>query len=218
MDHGIYHVLNRGNVRQTVFFKDADYRVFMELLAESKRRFEIKLFAYCLMPNHFHFVVQCPKAKCYSDWMHWLTTTHVTRYLRHYDGSGHVWQGRFKSFLVQTDEYLLTVLRYVEANPIRAGMVDFADQWLWSSHNQRIGKVRNELLDKPPMAMPLAWEEWVNRAIGDAELKAIRKCVNRQAPYGESSWQEEICQKLGIESVLRPIGRPKNNKRGQAPF
>jgi putative transposase len=217
IDGGIYHILNRGNGRQTVFFKDGDYQAFMDLMNESRKVFDFKLYAYCIMPNHFHLVVECSKAETYSSWMQWLTGTYACRYHKHYGGNGHVWQGRFKSFLIQTDEYLLTVLRYVEANPVRAGMVDFADLWSWSSHNQRIGKISADLIDNPPIEMPLAWAEWVNRAIGDAELKAIRKSVNRQAPFGESSWQYKICQQLGMESVLRPCGRPKS-KRGQTLF
>ena len=107
---GIYHILNRGNGRQKVFLKDGDYAAFVDLIEESRKHFDFKLYAYCVMPNHFHFVVTCPEADIYSVWIQWLTTAHARRYHKHYGGSGHVWQGRFKSFLVHCDEYLLTVL------------------------------------------------------------------------------------------------------------
>lgn len=121
----IYHVLNRGNGRQEVFHNDKDYEVFINLLREAKERYPIKLFAYCLMPNHFHIVVKPDCGEELSRWMQWVMTSHVRRYHRLYGGSGHVWQGRFKSFMIQQDAHLLMVLRYVEGNPVRANMVGF---------------------------------------------------------------------------------------------
>jgi len=181
---GIYHILNRGNGRQKVFLKDGDYAAFVDLIEESRKHFDFKLYAYCVMPNHFHFVVTCPEADIYR---------------------------------VHCDEYLLTVLRYVEANPCRAGLVDSAELWSWSSFGQRVGLHADGLLDKPPVELPVAWSDWVNRAIGESELKTIRGSVNRQTPYGPSRWQKEICHQFGIESTLKPLGRPKI-KRGQSPF
>ncbi len=109
---------------QAIFHKDQDYRSFNELMKEAKERSSVKIFAYCLMPNHFHLVLQPDRAYKLSKWMQWLMTSHVRRYHRHYQTSGHVWQGRFKSFIVKEDDYLLTLLRYVEGNPVRAGMMD----------------------------------------------------------------------------------------------
>src|SRR5205085_655128 len=86
-----------------------------------------------LMPNHYHLVVQPAAEGDLSRWMHWLQNTHVRRYHQHYHSSGHVWQGRFKSFPLQEDEHLLTVLRYVERNPVRAKLVRLAERWRWSS-------------------------------------------------------------------------------------
>jgi putative transposase len=164
------------------------------------------------MPNHFHLVAQCYKAECYSEWMHWLTTTHAKRYLKHYGGSGHVWQGRFKSFAIQENEYFLTVLRYVEANPVRAGLVQFAMLWKWASFAERFTGDSQKLLEKSPLALPSFWNEWVDQAIGDGELKVIRNSVNRQVPYGKSEWQEKVCKILGLESLLKPLGRPKKKR------
>ena len=136
-DEGIYHIINRGNGRQCVFQKDGDYQTFLDLLGQMLEQFDIVLFAYCLMPNHFHLLVKVYKGEDLSRGMQWFTTTHVRRYHRHYGTSGHVWQGRFKSFGIQDDNHFITVARYVEGNPVRAGLVESAIDWCWSSHRER---------------------------------------------------------------------------------
>ena len=113
-----YHVLNGGNGRNTVFHQDGDYGAFLKLLNQANKRVSMRLLAFCLMPNHFHLVAWPRKDGDLSRWMQWLMTSHVRRYHRHYDSSGHVWQGRFKAFPIQSDEHLLTVMRYVERNPV----------------------------------------------------------------------------------------------------
>src|SRR5262245_15978960 len=134
-----YHVLNRGNGRRTVFHADADYRAFVELLRRAGDRTPVRLLAWCLMPNHFHLVVWPRSDGDLSDYMMWLLTAHVRRHRARHGGSGHVWQGRFKAFPIQEDEHLLTVLRYVERNPIRANLVRRAQDWVWSSAAYALG-------------------------------------------------------------------------------
>jgi len=109
----VYHVINRGNGRATVFHKSQDYEAFLSLLSEAKKRHRVKIYSFCLMPSHFHFVLEPEHESALSQFMQWLLTSHVRRYHRHYGGSGHIWQGRFKSFPIQRDEHLITVLRYV---------------------------------------------------------------------------------------------------------
>ena len=128
-----YHVLNRGNARRTVFRKPADYDSFVGLLGEAQERGPMRLVAWCLMPNHFHLVLWPRGDGDLSRYMMWLLTAQVRRYHRHYRSSGHVWQGRFKSFPIQKDEHLIAVLRYVERNPLRANLVAKAQDWRWSS-------------------------------------------------------------------------------------
>ena len=128
-----YHVLNRGNGGATVFHKDGDYAAFLELLAAAKKKFHVSVFGVCLMPNHFHLVVQPETEATLSPFMHWWMTSHVRRYHQHYRSHGHVWQGRFKRFPIQQDGHLLTALRYVLRNPVRAGLVEQAMDWPWSS-------------------------------------------------------------------------------------
>ena len=124
-----YHVLNRGNARAEVFHKESDYAAFVALFEPACQRLKMRLLAYCLMPNHFHLVLRPYNDGDLGRWMQWLMTSHVRRYHRHYGSSGHVWQGRFKAFPIQEDEHFLTVLRYVERNALRAGLVQHAEDW-----------------------------------------------------------------------------------------
>ncbi len=112
-DNCYYHIINRGNGRQQVFHKDEDYGAFLELMQQARQKHSVRLHAWCLMPNHFHILVQPEHADDLNKYMQWLMTIHVRRYHAHYKTSGHVWQGRYKSFIIQSDEHLLTVARYI---------------------------------------------------------------------------------------------------------
>ena len=212
-DGFIYHVLNRGNGKQKVFHKKQDYRVFVDLMKEAKRRHPVKIFAYCLMPNHFHIVIMAIKAKDLSRFMQWLMTSHVRRYHTHYGTSGHIWQGRFKSFVIQEDSYLLTALRYVERNPVRSGLVESAMDWSWSSLKELSGEDSRIFVDEPPIQLPENWVQFVDEPLTEKELEDLRKSVNRGTPFGESAWQMKVSQKLGLESTLKPRGRPRKRRK-----
>jgi len=209
VDGFVYHVLNRGNGGQKVFHKDQDYEAFIDLMKKAKARYAVKIFAYCLMPNHFHMVVVPIQAEELNKGMQWLMTSHVRRYHRRYGTSGHIWQGRFKSFIIQEDNHLLTVLRYVEGNPVRAGLVNSATDWLWSSHREAIGERSRLLVDEIPIELPQGWNIYVDEPLTEKELEGLHQSVNRQSPYGTSMWQIQVSKELGLESTLRPKGRPK---------
>ena len=210
-----YHVLNRGNARGTVFHKDGDYLAFLKLLKEASDRISMRLLSFCLMPNHFHLVLWPRNDGDLSRWMQWLTTSHVRRYHRHYDSSGHVWQGRFKSFPVQSDQHLLTVMRYVERNPVRAKYIPVrkAQNWKWSSLGTPPADAICPKLHNGPVKRRENWLDWVNQPLTNDERKAMERCIARGQPYGEEKWQKQIAKKLGIESTLRPRGRPKKMKK-----
>jgi putative transposase len=124
-----YHVLNRGNGRRTVFCDEDDYGFCAVLLRRACARVPVRVLSYCLMPNHFHVVLWPQADDDLALWMHWLLTSHVARHRKRYRTTGHVWQGRFKAFPIEEDEHLLTVLRYVERNPLRANLVSRAEDW-----------------------------------------------------------------------------------------
>lgn len=198
-----YHVINRGNGRAKVFRKAKDYEAFVELLGLAKTRHGVKILAFCLMPNHFHLVLEPPTNTALSRFMQWLLTSHVRRYHRHYHTSGHVWQGRFKSFPIQRDEHLLAVLRYVVQNPARAGMVKSPGQWAWSSI--RI----TELNDRGPFYGRGLSDPVLEEPLPAQNLAMLRECVRRQRPFGTAGWQAYIAKRLGLESTLRSRGRPR---------
>ncbi len=125
-------------------------------------------------------------------------------------GTGHLYQGRFKSFPVQSDEHLLRVMRYVERNPLRAGLVDQAEQWRWGSawvRRQREPTAWLPAPTDPPLSRQ--WRAWVNKPQAAAEVAAIRHCIRRGAPYGDPQWVRGSAVRLGLGNTLRPRGRPK---------
>jgi putative transposase len=213
----IYHVINRGNNRQKVFRKPADFEAFLHALAELKERKPFKLYGYCLLDNHFHLLVR-PRGATISRIMQSLLVSHTQRYHRHYQSGGHVWQGRFKSPVIQNDEHLLTVLRYIEANPLRARVVERADDYRWSSYLcHGLGAadglvdplVNYEELAKRPEARQRKWAEKVHTPIDGKRLAAIRRSVATGRPYGERPWVERLARRLGLDLTIRPRGRPK---------
>ncbi len=210
---GLYHALNRGNARTTIFRKPADYQAFERILAEALERYDIQLFAFQLMSNHWHFVLRPNHDGEMSRFMRWVTATHTMRYHAHYhsSGQGHVYQGRFKSFPIQEDEHFFTVCRYVERNALRAGMVQRAEDWRWGSLWRWLQKTAPEpgLLSPWPIARLPRWLEHVNQPLTDRELAAVRKSAKRGCPFGEPSWIESSVKRLGLQSTLRPRGRPQ---------
>ena len=132
----IYHVLNRANDRKIIFHKNSDYEAFERIMVEVQMRIPMRILAWCLMPNHWHLVLWPTFDGQLSEYMRLLTLTHTQRWHAHYQsaGSGHLYQGRFKSFIVESDAYLLIVCRYVEQNPLRAKLVRRAEDWRWSSY------------------------------------------------------------------------------------
>jgi putative transposase len=196
-----YHVLNRGNGGGTVFHKDGDYTAFLQLLGTAKAKFPVKVLGLCLMPNHFHLVAQPETQAALSSFMQWWMTSHVRRYHQHYQSHGHIWQGRFKSFPIQQDDHLLTVLRYVFRNPVRAGLAAQVMDWPWSSLRWP------QLSDPLPVEAPSDWLSWIDRPLFDHELITLRTCVNRQRPYGVEDWQNTTAAMHGLEATLRSRGR-----------
>ena len=202
-------MLNRGNGRADVFHNDDDCAAFVTLMQEAHEKVPMRLVGYCLMTNHFHLVLWPHGDGDLSQWMQWLMTAHVRRYHLHYKGSGHVWQGRFKAFPIQDDEHYLTVLRYVERNPLRANLVQQSQDWDWSSLNptQRSGPIG--MLSEGPVAKPAEWTRFVNGVETEAELTALRHSVSRRTPFGDPNWQNTTATQLGVEASMRLLGRPR---------
>jgi putative transposase len=213
----VYHVLNRAVARQALFRKDGDYQAFERVLAETLAKHRMRVLAYTVMPNHWHFVLWPEGDGDLTAFMNWLTLTHTMRWHAHYhtSGSGHLYQGRFQSFPLEADEHLYTVLRYVERKALRAQLVGRAEQWRWSSLYLRAsGDARvTSLLHPWPLPLPGAWTELVNEAQTEAELAGVRRSVKRGSSYGTAPWQQQAARAMGLEATLRPLGRPKKKKQ-----
>lgn len=209
----VYHALNRANARLAIFDTEEDYAAFQRVLAQAVVRDDMRLLAYCLMPNHFHLVLWPPEDGDLSRFMRWLTVTHTQRWHAHHRtaGTGHLYQGRFKSFPVQSDEHFLTVCRYVERNALRANLVERAEDWRWGSLWSRRSRERSggPALTAWPINRPRDWVSRVNRPFGPEEEEAIRRSIQRGQPFGAPSWQTQVAARLGLESTLRPQGRPR---------
>lgn len=208
----IYHIINRGNGNQQVFHTEGDYCAFAELMADASERYPVKVLAWCIMPNHFHLLVSPERADDLSRWMQWFMTSHVRRYHRCYNSCGHIWQGRYRSFIVQEDSNVLAVMRYIEGNPVRAHIVPSARDWNWSSHRGRTG-IAESYVGKTPIELPADWTDYVDQPLTEGELGRLQTSVQRQTPFGSPPWQMRICGELGLESTLKPKGRPKSGDR-----
>lgn len=213
----VYHVINRGNNRQAVFAGKGDYLAFLKALADLKERTPFELWGYCLMANHIHLLVK-PADVPISRIVQSLLVSHTQRYHRVHETGGHVWQGRFKSPVVQDDVHLMAVLRYIEANPVRAGMADRAGDYPWSSFAAHgLGKadplldpvVPYEALAASPGMRRRRWQAYVHREPEEAELAAIRRSVETGLPYGEPRWVEGLAKRLKLDLAIRPRGRPR---------
>lgn len=217
----IYHVINRGNNRQKVFAKAGDFEAFLKALADLKERKPFALYGYCLLDNHFHLLLRPLAGTSISRIMQSLLISHTERYHKHHRSSGHVWQGRFKSPVIQNDEHLLTVLRYIEANPLRAHIVERAEDYPWSSYRMHGLGEPNELLDRlipyeqlsPHAAVrQRKWAEKVHRPLADSTLAGIRRSNESGRPFGDPKWVKRLAAKLDIDLTIRPRGRPRKDQ------
>lgn len=208
-----YHVLNRRVGRMPLFETPADYAAFEAVLQQAVAQTRLRIAAYCLMPNHWHLLLWPRQDGELSEVLRWITVTHTQRWhaFRNTAGTGPVYQGRFKSFPIQTDEHFLTVARYVERNPRRAKLVMRAETWKWSSLWRRCqGNTQlTAWLSNWPVDRPRNWVALVNEAEGTEDLDALRCCVQRGRPFGSHAWIARTAKRLNLESTLRPRGRPK---------
>ena len=172
--------------------------------------FPVDVLGYCLMPNHFHLLMRPQADGDLGRWVQWLLMAHARRYHRHYGTSGHVWQGRFKAFIIQDDDHLRTVLRYVERNPLRAELVARAEDWKWSSLPGWLR--RDPLLWRGGLKVrDESWLKRVNEPLSDGDLRRLRLSVERGRPFGTEPWTRETARRLGLESTLRSRGRPRKD-------
>ncbi len=206
-----YHVLNRANGKLRIFKKDLDFVAFEDILAEGIDRFPMRLCGYCIMSNHWHMLLWPSSDEALADFMHWITLTHARRWHAAHgtNGMGHIYQGRYKSFPIQHNHHYLKTMRYIEANPCRAGIADTATDWQWSSFAHRLKAPKPFALNHGPVQIPENWSEIVADALPEKELAELACCLKRGCPYGQKEWKTKTVTELNLESTLRKRGRPR---------
>jgi putative transposase len=214
----VYHVLNRANGKRRIFDTDRDYLAFEQILAEMQERVSMRILAWCVMPNHWHLLLWPERDGDLSKYMRLVTLTHTQRRHAHRGsaGTGHLYQGRFKSFVVQHDAHFLAVARYVEANAFRGHLTRRAEDWRWGS----LWRLAHGKPDQPPrihpwpLARPSDWTAYVNQSPTSSEMRALRRSAQRGCPFGDDGWVEATADQLGLKSTLRARGRPAAEPQG----
>lgn len=209
----VYHVLNRAVARLTLFRTEVDYAAFERTLAEAHALHPTRILSWCLMPNHWHFVIWPRRDGELTAFLRWLAHAHAMRWhVAHGTvGRGHLYQGRFKSLPVARDEHFLTVCRYVERNAMAAKLVRRAEDWRWgSAWVRRNGDSElKALLSEWPVERPRNWPNVLNEPLEPKEKSLLRVCVERSRPFGGEAWQMRTAGQLGLMHTIRPEGRPR---------
>jgi putative transposase len=207
-----YHITQRGNNRQDVFFVDEDRQVYLSLLREQSELYGLSVVGYCLMSNHVHLVVvplrvdSLAKAVGRTNYLY-------TRYVNSLHGrSGHLWQNRFFSSVLDED-YFWRAIRYVERNPVRAGLVKRAWEYPWSSAAAHVGLIdKLGLLDQTRWKKLLAggdWKDLLKDMDDEAEVGLFRRSTQRGRPLGSDSFMSKVEKLLGRRVRALPVGRPR---------
>ncbi len=208
----VYHAWNRGNAGGQLFVTNKDYQAFESLLVEARVFTDMRILAYCIMPNHWHFVLHPRKDGDLGRFFHWLTLTHTQRWhvVRNSVGMGHIYQGRYKSNMCESDEHFLRLVRYVERNASRAGLVGRAEEWRWSSGWVRYNGTpqQQSILSEWPVLEPIEYRNILNEVEPEEDLSTIRNALTRGSPYGSEAWSSSMVAIHRLESTIRPRGRP----------
>jgi len=207
----IYHALNRANRRATLFETADDYLALLTVIGETLLLCPMRILEFCIMPNHWHFLLWPERDGQLAAFMHQMTTTHATRWnLSHgCSGTGHVYQGRYKYFPVEGDGHYLDASRYILRNAKRANLVEQAEDWPWGSlYLRQEGGGWSSLLSPLPLTYPSDWLTLVNRPQTEAELAAIRRSVRYNYPYGSPDWAEKMAGAFGFTNPPGRRGRP----------
>lgn len=213
-----HHVVHRGNNRQQLFRCDRDYFVLIKNIKEAKEKFNCLLYAYCFMKNHIHMIIQ-PKEVDGLSKMIKLVAGRYTRYVnKTYERTGTLWEGRFKSSPIEQERYLLGCIKYIELNPVRAGVVENPAEYRWSSCSIRAFGKKNSLVDldpyyielgKTPQERAKAYKQWLKSFIAEEEWKYIKEGVEKSTPIASLDFINVLSAILNRSIIVRPQGRPK---------
>jgi len=218
-----HHIVQRGHNRKAVFIEQADYRYYLGNLLEWKEKLACKVYAYCLMTNHVHLIIDPGETPENLSRLMKRLAGRQTRWVNAVEArTGSLWEGRFKCSPIETHCYLLACCRYVERNPLRAGMVSLPQEYKWSSYRDKIGlggdgvvdrDICYQLLGHNDVARQAAYAEWVNRRDEKDDVTLIRAALARGQLTGTSRFAEEVEERMGIRIQMRGPGRPRKQKR-----
>lgn len=218
-----YHIIHRGNNRQKIFFCDDDYRYFLSLMGEARKKYSCRLYSYVLMPNHIHFILESPQSsENLAKHIKLLAQKYSQHINKKHKRTGTLWEGKFKSSPISMDNYLLACSRYIEMNPVRAHIVKDPKDYIWSSYKYKIGREKNAIsLDLDPLYIDLGkddkerqnnYQKWFKESIPSQEWDTIRKTTNKGGVFGNSYFKEKMEKLLGRSLDIRDRGRPKKEK------
>ena len=204
-----HHVTQRGVRRQTTFFEDSDYRAYLRLAAELKERLAIEVWAYCLMPNHIHAVVVPREDGVLSTYFAALHRRYARVTNAKYDWRGHLWQERFYS-VVMDEPHTLAAMRYVELNPVRAGLTGSAREWPWSSARGNLKLAQDPLIQEDATRVLVAhWHEYLSETVSERELESLRGQTRVGRPDGKPDFVDAIEALSGRAVRKRLRSEPK---------
>jgi len=195
------HVIQRGNNREPCFYADQDYRRYLDDLFECSTKYQCQIHAYVLMTNHVHLLVTPLVEHGVSSMMQALGRRYVYYINKHYHRSGTLWEGRFKASLVDSDQYLLTCMRYIELNPVRANMVDHPGEYAWSSYHANAQGRKDSLIEPHSLYLSLgtsvdlrlsAYRELFRYHIDNGTIHDIRTSLNQELVLGRSFFKDKI--------------------------
>jgi len=220
-----YHIINRGNNRQPIFFRDDDYQFFLSALALAKVKYPCKIYSFVLMTNHIHLLLEAVgESRNLAYFMKHITQRQGQYINKKYKRSGTLWAGRFKSSPISTDRYLLACSRYIEMNPVRAGIAKYPDSYYFSSYGAKIGLREIKWIDYDPVYLSLGktkeerqkeYKRWFQNGISKNEVEIIRETIQRNWAYGNTRFKEDMEKVLGHRFEIKKAGR--RSKCGPVP-
>lgn len=212
------HVIQRGNNREPCFYAEDDYRRYLEDLKESAEKYDCRIHAYVLMTNHVHLLVTPMKESGISQMMQALGRRYVYYINKTYKRTGTLWEGRYKSSLIDSDNYLLTCMRYIELNPIRASMINHPGEYKWSSYHANAQGDINSLIESHPLYIELGTNEKVRQEnyrelfrhqMDNDILHEIRESLNHELVLGHSYFKDKIEEITQRQTKIGQPGRPR---------
>lgn len=206
-----HHITQRGNRRQKVFFRDGDYDIYLDLMSEWCRKSDVAIWAYCLMPNHVHLIAMPSSGKSLAQAIGEAHRRYTRMINFREKWRGYLWQGRFASFPMD-EPHLYTASRYIELNPVRAGLVREPEEYEWSSAKAHLSGKDDKLVTvKPLLDMVEDWRNLLNAGINEKELELFRKHERTGRPLGEKEFINKIESLIGkILHCLKPGPKKEN--------